>query len=245
MTVLGVKTPEGGTPPPWLGTRFGDPSTFQRLDIPGGFHSGWDVWEKEGAPVLAPLPGIVIESRDLNTVSEDFNMAVQLELRLPRPAKNGARVVYMQVLHAQAHSMLPLGKRVEAGERVCRIGFFGMQRIGNPHAHIELFWSKVAALAYAHQHAVDPFWIRRHFFSERTRLIRVPPRMRWWRDRERRPTDGKVICRRRQRLHRPELWRRGPRPWMSRRSLTFRRRVLAVPGRSQKKPCVPMACQCR
>jgi hypothetical protein len=99
----------------------------------------------------------------------------------------------MQVLHAQAHSMVPLGKRVEAGERVCRIGFFGMQRIGNPHAHIELFWSKGAALAYAHQHAVDPFWIRRHFFSERTRLIRVPPRMRWWRDRERRPTDGKVI----------------------------------------------------
>jgi hypothetical protein len=193
MTVLGVKAPEGGSPPPWLGTRFGDPSKFQRRDIAGGFHCGWDVWENTGAPVLAPLPGIVIESRDLNTVSEDFNMSIQLELRLPRAAKNGVRVVYMQVLHAQAHSMLPLEKRVEAGERVCRVGFFGMQRIGNPHAHIEFFWSKAAALAYEHAFAVDPFWIRRNFFPERTRLLRVPPGMRWWRDRERRPTDGKVI----------------------------------------------------
>jgi hypothetical protein len=92
-----------------------------------------------------PLLRIVIEFRDRNTVSEDFNMAVQLELRLPRPAKNEARVVYMQVLHAQAHSMLPLGKQVNRGDRVCRIGFFGMQRIGNPHAHIEfsgLRWSR-------------------------------------------------------------------------------------------------------
>ena len=46
--------------------------------------------------------------------------------------KNGARVVYMQVLHAQAHSMVPLGKQVEAGERVCRIGFFGLQRREHP-----------------------------------------------------------------------------------------------------------------
>jgi hypothetical protein len=72
MTVLGVKTPEGGNPPPLSGTRFGDPSTFQRPDIPGGFHCRWDVWENTGAPVLAPLPGIVIESRGRNTVSEDF-----------------------------------------------------------------------------------------------------------------------------------------------------------------------------
>src|SRR5215207_824909 len=84
---FGVKTPEDGNPPPLLGTRFGDPSKFQRLDIPGGFHCGWDVWEKTGAPVLAPLPGTVIESRDRNTVSEDYNMAVQLELRLPRRAE--------------------------------------------------------------------------------------------------------------------------------------------------------------
>jgi hypothetical protein len=193
MTVLGVKTPEDGNPPPLLGTRFGDPSKFQRLDIPGGFHCGWDVWEKTGAPVLAPLPGTVIESRDRNTVSEDYNMAVQLELRLPRRAENGSQVVYMQVLHAQAHSMLPLGKRIEPGDRVCRVGFFGMQRIGNPHAHIEFFWSKWAALTYDHRLAVDPYWIRRNFFSERTQLLRVPPQKRWWQDRKRRPTDGKVI----------------------------------------------------
>jgi hypothetical protein len=68
-----------------------------------------------------------------------------------------------------------------------------MQRIGNPHAHMEFFWSKWAALNYEHRLAVDPYWIRRNFFSERTQLLRVPPHKRWWQDRKRGPTDGKVI----------------------------------------------------
>jgi hypothetical protein len=185
---------------------------------------------EDGAPVLAPLPGTVIESRDCNTVSEDYNMAVQLELRLPRRAENGSQVVYMQVLHAQAHSMLPLGKRVEPGDRVCRVGFFGMQRIGNPHAHIEFFWSKWAALTYDHRLAVDPYWIRRNFFSERTQLLRVPRRSVGGKTASDGPRTARLLCRRRRTMHRS---------WMS---PTSSRRLSAVPGRSRRKLCVSTAC---
>jgi murein DD-endopeptidase MepM/ murein hydrolase activator NlpD len=230
MTVLGVKTPEDGNPPPLLGTRFGDPSKFQRLDIPGGFHCGWDVWEKTGAPVLAPLPGTVIESRDRNTVSEDYNMAVQLELRLPRRAENGSQVVYMQVLHAQAHSMLPLGKRVEPGDRVCRVGFFGMQRIGNPHAHIEFFglsgprsttitggqWTLIGFGATFSLSALGSFASPRRSVGGKTASDG--------------PQTARLLCRRRRTMHRS---------WMS---PTSSRRLSAVPGRSRRKLCVSTAC---
>ena len=51
----------------------------------------------------------------------------------------------------------------------------------------------MVALNNDHRFAVYPYWIRRSFFSERTRLHRVPPQLRWWQDRKGRPTDGKVI----------------------------------------------------
>jgi hypothetical protein len=194
-TCLGVKTPEDSTnPPPWVGTRFGDPSKYQLTHIPGGFHAGWDVWEIEGAPITSPRRGRVIESRDINQVSTDFNMCVQVELTVPSRLKPGTTVkVYMQVLHVKAHTMARQGKSVERGETIGRVGFFGMARIGNPHAHVEFFWSKAAALAYNHALAVDPYFIRRHYLNEDSPLVRVPERFRWWNDRLRRPNSDHSI----------------------------------------------------
>jgi hypothetical protein len=196
QTCLGVKTPDSNLDeaPPWVGTRFGDPSTFQRTDIPGGFHCGWDVWEIRGASILAPLPGVVIESRDRNTVTQAFNMAVHVALRLPegKSGPNGEREVVMQVLHCQEGSMLPLGAQVDRGDRIARIGDFG-PTIGHPHAHIEFFWKREHSHNYDHAKAVDPFWIRRNFLNEPSRLVRVPTEFRWWQDRRVRPTDGRLI----------------------------------------------------
>ena len=88
--------------------------------------------------------------------------------------------------------MLPLGSHVERGDRIARIGDFG-PAIGHPHAHIEFFWKREDSHNYNHAGAVDPFWIRRNFMNEPSKLVRVPTEFRWWQDRRVRPTDGKLI----------------------------------------------------
>jgi hypothetical protein len=113
---------------------------------------------------------------------------------VPSRLKPGTTVkLYMQVLHVKAHTMASEGKHVERGETIGRVGFFGMARIGNPHAHVEFFWSKAAALAYAHALAVDPYFIRRHYLDEDSPLVRVPERFRWWNDRLHRPNSDHII----------------------------------------------------
>jgi murein DD-endopeptidase MepM/ murein hydrolase activator NlpD len=188
-TLLGIKTPDNSTnPPPWVGTRFGDSSKFQRLDIPGGFHAGWDCWEVEGAPVTAPRSGVVLDARRLGQVTANYNVVVQTELTVPSRLHPGQNVkVYMMALHTHPANGIQAGKWVERGEKLGSVGFFGMNIIGNPHAHIEFFWSKAAALAYDHARAVDPYFIRKHYLDEPSPLVLVPAQFRWWEQRENRP----------------------------------------------------------
>ena len=170
-------------------------------------------------------------------LNEDFNVAIQLRLRLPRPAKNEARIVYMQGLHAQAHSMLPLGKQVNRGDRVCRIGFFGMQRIGNPHAHIEF-----SGLRWPRSTTITGLLCTLIGFGAAFSLsvpgsIASPRSCVGGKTARDGPQTARLLCRRRT-LHRSD-WRRRPRSWMSPTSC---RRSLAVPDRFRRKLCVSTAC---
>lgn len=194
-TCQGVKTPEGGDPPPWVGTRYGDSSTFQLTDLyAGGFHAGWDVWEVEGAAVTAPRRGVVIATKNRAQAFPDYNVVVQTELTVPSRLHEGKLVkVYQQCLHTHPANGIRQGKRVSRGEKLGSVGFFGMQTIGNPHAHVEYFWSKVDALTYNHRRAVDPYFIRRHYLNEPSPLVLVPARFRWWTQRKFRPGTDKRI----------------------------------------------------
>ena len=195
-TCLGVMTPQDSTnpPPPRVGTRSGTPRFTNLLTTsPAAFTPVGTVGDGGRADNL-PRRGRVIQSRDIDQVTTDFNMCVQVELTVPSRLKPGTTVkVYMQVLHVKAHTMAREGKSVERGETIGQVGFFGMARIGNPHAHVEFFWSKAAALAYAHALAVDPYFIRRHYLDEDSPLVRVPERFRWWNDRLSRPKSDHII----------------------------------------------------
>lgn len=179
-SLLGVKTPDrSNEPPPWVGARYGDWSRYQQRNI----HWGWDVWEVAGAPVTAPRPGTVIATKNRAQASPDYNVVVMLALRIPsRLHANKTVTVYAQYLHT--HPAVHVGQKVERGQKIGEVGFFGMDVMGNPHSHVEFFWSSAACLAYDHPRAIDPYFVRRHYLNEESPLVLVPRRYAWWPERK-------------------------------------------------------------
>ncbi|GMU40538.1 MAG: hypothetical protein AMXMBFR23_14040 [Chloroflexota bacterium] len=108
----------------------------------GGFHSGLDIANAEGTPIVAPAPGRVVWAGPMPI----RGVTVLLD--------HGAGVVtgYHHLLEAR----VPVGTRVEAGEVIALMGSTGLST--GPHLHWEMTIYGVN---------VDPdTWTRRSFLPE-------------------------------------------------------------------------------
>lgn len=105
------------------------------------FHSAADIFAPGGTPVLAPVPGRVVESTPSRGNSGQVFGGV-VKVRDPSG---------MVWTHRHVDPDVPYGAEVAAGQQIARVSAW---RDGGPHDHLEI-WRSLGG-GYRHENMIDP-----------------------------------------------------------------------------------------
>ena len=126
---------------------FGDSFGAPRLDVPGGWHHGEDIFAPLGAPLLAVADGTLY--------SIGFNRIGGYRIWLRDRAGN-----QFYYAHLSAYSPLAIeGNEVEAGDVIGFVGDTGDADGGAPHLHFEIHPAAMVGLGYDGVVAPYPFLV--------------------------------------------------------------------------------------
>jgi murein DD-endopeptidase MepM/ murein hydrolase activator NlpD len=123
----------------WLDRRAGTPDSYNHAQ-PGRdgtlirLHDGIDIYGPEGAPVVAPFAGRVIDPRTRWTPWEPdrYGLTVVIESTEPQTAGYTAMLVHLD------HVWVDIGQRVERGQVLGVLGRTGNAEAVRPQLHFEL-----------------------------------------------------------------------------------------------------------
>lgn len=102
-----------------------------------GIHTGYDLYAREGTPIVAATPGEVVAN------ASDSSYGNRVVIRF-----DGEDWWYC---HLRERSPLDIGQRIEAGEGVGRVGQTG--NVSGPHLHLE---RRIAGGGWVRSHLRDP-----------------------------------------------------------------------------------------
>ncbi|MDP2041165.1 MAG: peptidoglycan DD-metalloendopeptidase family protein [Algoriphagus sp.] len=98
-------------------------------------HLGVDIWTEAGAPVFAPIDGMIHSFQD-NAGFGNYGPTIILEHEL-----DGKKLFSLYGhLFQKDLEKLEVGRKIKAGEKLCHVGPFPENGDWPPHLHFQLMW---------------------------------------------------------------------------------------------------------